>query len=407
MNRPWLKHYDPWVRPYLTYPPHPLHDILSAAASRFPDRHATMFLGKTMTYREVKEGSDRFAGALARLGIGKGDRVGITLPNCPQYVIGAFAILRLGAAIVNINPGWTPRDAQNVAADAGLRTTITLETFTDLLDEGSADQPPPVSIRPDDLAVLQYTVGGTSTPIGAMLTHANIFANVIQTEAFMYGSQPTDERYLLVLPFFNMYAFTAGMMRGTWIGALQILLPKYDPGNVLSAIYDFEPTHFPAVPAIYASLLKHSRARESRLDRVRTYNAGGDAPPKDLMARWEALTTRPLNQGYGLSQTSPVITMTPQLARRRPGTVGLPLPDTDIKIVDLETGLRESPSGEPGELCVAGPQVMAGYWNRPDETSRALRRDDEGRVWFHTGDLAQIDQDGFTTILERNTPCGD
>ena len=297
MNRPWLKHYDPWVRAHLTYPARPLHDILSTAATRFPDRHATMFLGKTMTYREVKEGSDRFASVLAGLGIGKGDRVGIMLPNCPQYLIVAFAILRVGAAIVNINPGWTPLDARNVAADAGIRTTITLETFTDLLDKGSAHELPNVSIQPDDLAVLQYTVGATSIPRGAMLTHANIFANVIQTEAFMYGSQPTEERYLLVLPFFNMYAFTAGMMRGTWIGALQILLPKYDAGKVLSAIYGFAPTHFPAVPAIYASLLKHPRARASRLDRVRMYNAGGDPPPTDLMARWEALTTRPLNQG--------------------------------------------------------------------------------------------------------------
>jgi long-chain acyl-CoA synthetase len=172
---------------------------------------------------------------------------------------------------------------------------------------------------------------------------------------------------------------------------------------VLAAIRDFAPTYVPAVPAIYVSLLNHPRVRTSSLERVRMFNTGGAPCPVDLMRRWESVTTRPLNQGYGLSEASPVTHSTPQQARRRPGTVGLPLPDTDVKIVDVETGTRVLPVGEPGELCVAGPQVSPGYWRRPDDTARMLRADPDGRVWLYTGDIASVDSDGFTTIVRPKT----
>jgi long-chain acyl-CoA synthetase len=191
------------------------------------------------------------------------------------------------------------------------------------------------------------------------------------------------------------------MMMGVWNGALQILIPKYEPEQVLAAIRDFRPTYFPAVPTVFISLLNHPRAGEFHLEAVRTFSSGGAPCPPEVIERWEETFGRPLYEGYGLSETSPVTHTTPQLARRKIGSIGLPLPDTDIKVVDLETGTRDLPLGEAGELCICGPQVMKGYWNRPDETAQALRTHGDGRLWFHTGDVARIDEEGYTTIVQR------
>jgi long-chain acyl-CoA synthetase len=442
-TRPWLRHYDYWVPPHLTYPGRPLSEILDTTAVEVADRTATVFLGAELTFRDIKTRSDRCAIALARRGVGKGDRVGIMLPNCPQYVIAAFAILRLGAIIVNVNPSYTAREVLNVALDSGMRTVITLDrlaplvlavrervgiddvivtslaeysseqaaptrvegtvSLASLIEEvGQADVTPRVTIAPDDVAVLQYTGGTTGVPKGAMLTHGNIFANVIQSETWHYRTyQRGEARYLLVIPYFHIYAFTVGMMCGTWVGGMQILIPQYDVERVLDAIRDYRPTYFPAVPTIFVSLLSHPRVTECGLDQVRICNSGGAPCPLEVIDEFERRIGRTLNEGYGLSETSPVTHSTPQLARRKPGTIGLPLPDTDIKVVDLDTGTRELPGGEVGELCIAGPQVMKGYWNQPEETARALRPDADGRIWFHTGDVARIDDDGFTTIVQR------
>jgi long-chain acyl-CoA synthetase len=441
-DRPWLRHYDYWVPPHLNYPERPLHEILDTAAVEVPDYPATSFLGATLTFAEIKGLSDRLATALGRLGLTKGDRVGIMLPNCPQYMVAAFAVLRHGAIVVNINPTYTAREVLAVANDSGMRLLLTLDALapvavavrhgtaleqvivTSLAEYSPGAAAPPrlegtvaladllasvptaevlrVDIAPDDIAVLQYTGGTTGTPKGAMLTHRNIFANVVQTEAFMYRTKTRgDSTYLLVVPYFHIYAFTVGMMKGVWVGARQVLLPKYDVEQVLGAIREYRPTYFPAVPTVFVSLLSHPRVKQFGLDRVRTFNSGGAPCPVEVIEQWEKTFGRPLNEGYGLSETSPVTHSTPQLALRKPGTIGLPVPDTDLKVVDLETGTRELPLGEPGELCVSGPQVMKGYWRRPDETAQALGRDAEGRVWFHTGDVARIDEDGYTTIVQR------
>jgi long-chain acyl-CoA synthetase len=441
-ERPWLRHYDYWVPPHLTYPERPLHEILDTAAVEVPDHPATSFLGATLTFAQIKALSDRLATSLGRLGLTKGDRVGIMLPNCPQYIVAAFAVLRHGAIVVNVNPTYTAREVLAVANDSGMRLLLTLDALaplalavraetaleqvivTSLAEYSSSAAAPPrlagtvaladllasvpapevlrVDFAPDDIAVLQYTGGTTGTPKGAMLTHRNIFANVVQTEAFMYRTKTRgDSTYLLVIPYFHIYAFTVGMMKGVWVGARQVLLPKYEVEQVLTAIRDYRPTYFPAVPTVFVSLLSHPRAKEFGLERVRTFNSGGAPCPVEVIEQWEKTFGRALNEGYGLSETSPVTHSTPQLALRKPGTIGLPVPDTDIKVVDLETGTRELPLGEPGELCVSGPQVMKGYWRRPDETAQALGRDAEGRVWFHTGDVARIDEDGYTTIVQR------
>jgi len=444
--RPWLKHYDYWVPPRATYPSRPLTEILAATAVDIPDRVATSFFGAELTFLDLKRRSDAFAAALADLGVTQGDRVGIMLPNCPQYIIAAFGILRLGAVVVNINPSYTAREVLVVVADSGIRILITLDALAPLVAgirsqtsierviltslaeyTPQAAAPPSVegtltlagllapqshpatsvpaipAISPDDLAVLQYTGGTTGTPKGAMLTHANIFANVIQTELWTNPVHVLNrtERYLVVIPYFHIYAFTVCMMMGIRIGALQIILPKYDVDQVLDAIRTFRPTYFPAVPTVFVSLLNHPRVTEAGCDLVRLFNSGGAPCPVEVIEAFERKLGRPLNEGYGLSETSPVTHSTPQLARRKPGTIGLPIPDTDMKIVDIETGSREMPVGEAGELCICGPQVMKGYWKRDDESARVLREDAGGRVWFHTGDIARMDADGYTSIVQR------
>jgi len=441
--RPWQQHYDYWVRPHLTYPGRPLADILNISAIEKPDRTATHFLGAELTFADLKRRADAFAASLAGLGIAKGDRVGIMLPNCPQYIFAAFAVLRLGAVVVNINPSYTAREVLTVLTDSGARVVVTLDLLAPLIDtihaqtriehvivtslaeySAAAAAPPRVDgaltlatlmkpvapadiprvhIEPDDLAVLQYTGGTTGTPKGAMLTHGNIWANVVQTEAWTNPAYVTGgaERYLVVIPYFHIYAFSVCMMVGLRVGALQIIHPKYDPEQVLISIRDLRPTYFPAVPTVFVSLLTHPKVSEYGLERVRVFNSGGAPCPVEVMESFEQRIGRPLNEGYGLSETSPVTHSTPQLARRKMGTIGLALPDTDMKIVDVETGTREMPLGEPGELCIAGPQVMKGYWNRADETAAALRTDATGRVWFHTGDIATMDADGYTSIVQR------
>ncbi len=444
--RPWLRHYDYWVPPHLTYPSRPLGDVLAIAAVHRPNGTATHFLGAELTFGDLKQQSDALAVALAELGVAKGDRVGIMLPNCPQYIVATFGILRLGAVVVNVNPSYTPREAAIVAADSGIRAVITLDVLAplvagirtassieqvivtsvaeysaaatppdvidgtlrlcDLLSAGTSRAPGSIAspqIGRDDLAVLQYTGGTTGTPKGAMLTHGNIFANVVQASSWTNPRYALggEERYLVVIPYFHIYAFSVCMMTAIWINAQQIIHPKYDPDQVLASILKFHPTYFPAVPTLFVSLLNHPRVGEFGLDRVRHFNSGGAPCPLEVLIEFERRIGRPLTEGYGLSETSPVTHSTTQLGLRKLGTVGLPMPDTDLKVVDVETGQHELRLGEAGELCIAGPQVMAGYWNKPDETVQALRADSDGRIWFHTGDIAVVDADGFTSIVQR------
>jgi len=423
--RPWHAHYDYWVRPHLNYPRRPLTDILRIAAADVPDKPATAFFGKQMTFAEVKERADKFATALARMGIAKGDRVGVMLPNCPQYLVAVFGILRLGAIVVNVNPLYTAREVGVVANDSGMKILIVLDmllpaaqnacekllivsfmqsaSFEEAIAAVDVPKLPRVEIDAEnDVAVLQYTGGTTGTPKGAMLTHYNIFANVVQSTSLHIPSlRRGDERYLLVIPFFHIYGFTVGLMAGTWLGAMQILIPKYDVDALLSAVRDYRPTYFPAVPTIFISLLNHPKSREYGLDKIRAFNSGSAPLPMEVLEQFEQLTGGMLSEGYGLSEASPVTHNSPSLSVRKPGSVGIPLPDTDQKIVDLSEGTTEVPLGSEGELCIAGPQVMKGYWNRPDETASTIRTDANGTRWLYTGDIATQDADGFTYIVQR------
>lgn len=438
-SKPWLRHYDFWVPEQINYPRQPISQILTIAAAHFAERPATAFLGAHLTYGQIKEQSDRLAAALARLGVGKGDRAGIMLPNCPQYLISFFAIVRLGAVVTNINPIYTPREVEVVARDSGIRVLITLDalapvvqgvraqtaieavittsaqeysaspqgapgppdgtlSFSGLIAGAGAPDLPRVEIDPEeDLAVLQYTGGTTGTPKGAMLTHYNLYANTIQTALWSeYQTQRGEERYLLVIPYFHIYGQTVGMLVGAWHGAMQVLIPKFDVNLVVQAFKQYQPTFFPGVPTLYISLLNHPEVKSCGLERVRRFNSGSAPLPVEVIEKFERFSGTTLYEGYGLTETSPVTHSTPTLARRKPGSIGLPLTGTECKIVDLETGEREVGVGEDGELCIRGPQVMKGYWRKPEETANVIRGG-----WLYTGDVARMDEDGFFYIVQR------
>jgi long-chain acyl-CoA synthetase len=438
-RKPWLRHYDFWAPAEANFPRQPIYHILQLATGRYGDRPASAFLGAQLTFREVKSQVDRLATALHGMGISKGDRVGIMLPNSPQYMIAFFAISRLGAIVVNINPIYTLREVDLVAQDAALRAVITLDALAPLIigvkpnssiehiittsvQEYSAkpDSAPPVPegtlsltalingvaevglprVEIDaeqDVAVLQYTGGTTGVPKGAMLTHYNLYSNAIQTALWAQGvTEPGNERYLMVIPYFHIYGQTVGLLVGAWNGAMQIMIPKFDIEMLLAAIKHYQPTFFPSVPTLYISMLNHPESKNSGLDRVRRYNSGSAPLPVEVLEQFEVLAGSMLYEGYGLTEASPVTHSTPTLAKRKPGSIGLPIPSTECKIVDLETGQQEVPVGETGELCIRGPQVMKGYWNKPEETADTLR---DG--WLYTGDVARMDEDGFFYIVQR------
>lgn len=438
-SKPWLKHYDFWVPAQLNPPRQQLYQILQIASANFRNKPATAFMGAQLSFGQVKAQVDRFATALARLGIAQGDRVGIMLPNCPQYLISFFAIVRLGAIVTNINPIYTPREVALVAQDAGMRAIIVLDlmapvvlgvrdktsieyviatslpeysaapdtappapagtlSFATLINDVTETSYPRVTINPEeDIAVLQYTGGTTGVPKGAMLTHFNLYANVLQS--YNWGREITqrgDERYLMVIPYFHIYGQTVGLLLGAWNGAMQIPVPKFDPDLLIKAIKQYQPTFFPGVPTLYIAMLNHPEIKSCGLEYVRRFNSGSAPLPIEVIERFEQLSGAMLYEGYGLTEASPTTHSTPTLARRKPGSIGLPFPATDCKIVDLETGEREVGVGEDGELCVRGPQVMKGYWNRPDETAIALRNG-----WLYTGDVARMDDDGYFYIVQR------
>ncbi|HEV8482168.1 MAG TPA: long-chain fatty acid--CoA ligase [Blastocatellia bacterium] len=471
-GKPWLKHYDFWVPATATYPRQPLFRALEIGAANYPDRAATIFFGAEISFRSLQDRALRLANALVEFGITRGDRVGIMLPNCPQFPIAFFAVLRAGATVVSINPTYTPREFQRLAVDSGIRILIAMDQMaagvvgalggtniehviitalehympeqvaTHYVSERGADSPNlaavkqaagagsvlnahgtgatahrlssliessaprhfRVDIDPErDIAALQYTGGTTGTPKGAMLTHFNLFANTIQSILWRsYFSTPEGERLLMVIPLFHVYGMTVGMAVGAIQGSTMILIPKFDVNLLIDAIERYRPTFFPAVPTLYVSMLNHPRAAGIDFSSIKYFNSGSAPLPLDVIEKFEALTGCVLRQGYGLSETSPTTHTTSQLGLRKPESCGLPFPDTECKIVDLETGETEMAAGKRGELCIRGPQVMLGYWNQPEETARALRPDPNGGgPWFYTGDIARMDEDGYFYIVQR------
>ncbi|MFC0295976.1 long-chain-fatty-acid--CoA ligase [Geobacillus jurassicus] len=418
---------------YMDIPNKTVCDVLHERAAEFGSQPALTFYDKTMTYAELEAAVNRFTSSLQALGVQKRDRVAIMLPNCPQYVIAYYGILQAGAIVTQVNPMLVERELAYLLKDSGAETIVIYEplysrlaavrgetavkqavtvslgappsvslapgdvTFDEFLARGSGAVRP-VPIEPMyDVAVLQYTGGTTGRSKGAMLTHRNIFANVLQCAEFFKGTfEFGKERYLTVIPLFHVFAMTSGMNLAIYQGAENILLPRFELKEVLETIRDRQPTVFPGVPTMYVAITNTPGVEQYGINSIKTCNSGSAPMPLELMRDFEAKTGAVVLEGYGLSEASPVTHCNPPFAARKPGTVGIGMPLTEYKVVDVATGTQELPPGEVGELIIRGPQVMKGYWNMPEETAVALR---DG--WLYTGDLASIDEEGYVTIVDR------
>lgn len=447
---PWVAHYEQEVPDSLNYSNEPLHTFLENANRQFPNSPALHFMGKTMTYHDLHRETELFSRVLQSLGVVKGDRVAIMLPNCPQAIIAYYATLKIGAVVVQTNPMYMERELEHqlvdsmatvmvcvdlvyekvasVSAKTELKTTI-VTSVKDYLpfpknilyplklrQEGTKinvpqdpavthwselmkrDLPPleEADINPkEDLALLQYTGGTTGLSKGVMLTHFNLVANTEQLRVWCHRVQPGQERLLAVLPFFHVYGMTAAMNLAIHIAANLILIPKFEPEAILKAINKMRPTLFPGAPTMYVGLLNHPELQKYDIGSIEACLSGAAPLPREVQEKFEKMTGGRLVEGYGLTEASPVTHANPIWGRRKNGSIGLPLPDTECRVVDSETG-DTLPVGEIGELAVRGPQVMKGYWNRPEDTAEALN---DG--WLRTGDMATVDDEGYFYIVDR------
>ncbi|MFZ5817565.1 MAG: long-chain-fatty-acid--CoA ligase [Bacillota bacterium] len=435
-SRPWTKFYRPdAARGEIRYPEVPVYRLLEERARQNPELTALAFYGYTVSYGELVAQVNRMARAFLALGLQKGDRVMLMLPNCPAYVVAYYGALKAGGIVAQVNPLYVEREIVHIANDSEARFIVTADLLygkvrqalpqtklervilaeltgspaigpeavflSQLMAEQPADEPG-VEVDPQDVAVLQYTGGTTGMPKGAMLTHFNLVANVVQTEAMLQPSEPGEVRLMTILPLFHSYGMTCCMNLGLWKGYLLVLLPRFEIDQVMQAIRDWKVTHFPGVPTMHVAVLNYPDAEAYGIENLKQVSSGGAAMPVEVAEAYQQRFTARLVEGYGLSEASPVTHTTPTwrdgLYKR--GSIGVPLPDTDVRIVDLESGTRVLGPGEEGELIIAGPQVMRGYWRRPEETAHALREID-GKTWLYTGDVAKMDEEGRFYILDR------
>jgi len=399
----------------------PLHGLLEKAAENNPNKTALVSGSQEITYRELDGLANQFGNAISKFGFGRGERIALLLPNSSQFVVAFFGALKAGTAITTINPLHREREVAYQLLDSGAKAIITLNTLEPLvakakkntqlehiivtapddnaffgLTKEAPSHKPNVSINPDeDLAALQYTGGTTGTPKAAMLTHHNLTANAAQFAAAIKGT--SNDVFLTALPLFHIYGLTTSLTTPVSLGAKMVLLPKFEPAKALEAIQRHKVTVFCGVPTMYQYLLDSPDLNRYNLHSIRVCISGAAPLPPQVQKRFMDVTGGVLAEGYGLSEASPVTHCSPvDRAFIRVGSVGLPLSGTDVRIVDAETDVRTLQAGETGELAVKGPQVMAGYWNRPDETASVLRGG-----WLYTGDIARIDADGYLTIVER------
>ncbi|MCL4440633.1 MAG: long-chain fatty acid--CoA ligase [Firmicutes bacterium] len=448
-QRPWLQIYPAQAKPHLEYSDVSLPRLLEKSVHEFGERTATNFFGARLTYLELLTEVNRLARILADLGVEKGDRVAIMLPNCPQAVIAYYGALRLGAVVVATNPLYVERELEFQLEDSGTETIIVLDLFysrvkavkerthlkhvivTKLQEympfplkfffplkmkrEGKVPHvereqgvhfweermqvtqgpTPSANVKASDLALLQYTGGTTGVAKGAMLTHRNLVANVLQVKEWMLDAEPGKEKMLGVLPFFHVYGMTVAMNLAVTLGAELIILPKFEIKQALKAINKYQPTFFPGAPTMYVAINTYPEVTKYKISSIRSCISGSAPLPVEVQEKFEQLTGGKLVEGYGLTEASPVTHSNPLAGMRKTGTIGLPLPDTECKIVDPAT-FAEVAVGEIGELAVKGPQVMAGYWNRQKATAAAIH---DG--WLLTGDMATMDEDGYFRIADR------
>jgi long-chain acyl-CoA synthetase len=440
------QHPGPWDR---DYPPLSLPDMFEQTAKRVPNAWLIDFMGRKYSYAETRHGVERVACGLARLGIKKGDRVGLFLPNVPHYVAAYYGILRAGATAVNFSPLYTAEELEAQVEDSGTRILFTLSakallpTALEVLENSSLERvivgsiagalPPaksllyrlfkskeiaerpsdprvtafsaliandgrcePVEIDPvQEVALIQYTGGTTGTPKGAMLTHQNLTANARQVDA-LDPEPEAEDRIMGVLPMFHVFANTCVLNRTVRRGGEIVMLPRFDAAQTLKAIERTKVTSMPGVPTMYQALLDHPETAKTDFSSLRVCISGGAPMPAEVKRRFEERTGAKLVEGYGLTESSGVVSTNPYEGLNKSGTIGQPIPGTTVVLVDKEDPTRPPPPGEPGELTVSGPQIMKGYWNRPEADAEVFI---DGRL--RTGDVGLIDEDGYIRIVDR------
>jgi long-chain acyl-CoA synthetase len=458
VDRPWLAHYDPGVPAHIDYPDITLPQLFQRTAERYPDRTCTIFHGRKISYRETQRQIEAFAAGLRRLGIRRGDRVALMLPNVPQFVVAYFGALHAGAVVVPTNPLYTRPELEHQLEDAGATAIVTLDLLFGRLEaalpgthlrtvvvagveealpphlrlpyllkqrrmgvrrvrpggvvrrfrevvtalppvaatlDGGSDGTSKEPAKAGDLALLQYTGGTTGRSKGAMLTHRNLVANALQAFHWQGARDEEEVSILCATPFFHVYGMSIGMNLAVVAGAAMLLVPRWNAKEVASIARKHRPAMFPGVPTMYLALADLPGVGEREFGSLRACISGAAPLPPEVQRRFERVSHARLVEGYGLTEASPVTHCNPVHGDTRPGTIGVPFPDTDAIITHPETW-EPVPLGEVGEMTVRGPQVMAGYWNRPEETLAILR---DG--WLHTGDLSAVDGDGYFRIVDR------
>jgi long-chain acyl-CoA synthetase len=457
-GRPWLASYAPGVPHELPDVEGSLYDLIRSSVEQYGDHVALEFFEKTTTYAELGADIERAAEGLRLMGVQPGDPVAIVLPNCPQHIVAFYAVLRLGAIVVEHNPLYTPRELRHQFEDHGARVVIawdkvveTIQAFPDdvrvahivsvdvtrampfltramlrlpvakaresrealttkvrgttpwgeLVASAPID-PHITSPGVDDVALIQYTSGTTGSPKGATLPHRNLLANAAQSRAWVPEIERGTAVVYAVLPMFHAYGLTLCLTFAMSMGARLVLFPKFDPELVLKVVRKRPPTFLPAVPPIYDRLTKAAAAAGVPLRGIRIAISGAMPLSAEVVEPWEAATGGYLVEGYGLSECSPVLMANPVAPNRKAGTVGLPLPGTECRVVDPDEPTRDVAPGTEGELVVRGPQVFQGYWKKPEETAAVFVEDPAGGApWFRTGDIVSIDAEGFVRIVDR------
>jgi long-chain acyl-CoA synthetase len=452
MEKLWLSSYEPQVPPTIDYPQRPLFVNLEESARKYPDATATIFLNHSMTYKEINDLADRFAAALQQQGVEKGDRVAIYMANCPQFVISYYGALKAGAIVVSFNPLYAAREVEHQLKDSGAETMVVMSRFypivkqvrpntklrrvivtnikeyfpplikllytlarekkggdrqdisgdpntywfQDVLKQAPA-KPMPVDVKPTDTALLLYTGGTTGVAKGAELSHYNVVTNAIACRHWMHDIQEGKEIVLTTLPLYHSYGMTTCMNLSVYAAGAMLLIPNpRDYDDIMKNINKHQPTLFPGVPTMYVAFINYPDLGKYDVKSIRACMSGGAGLPVEVQKQFQELTGARLVEGYGLSEASPVTHANPVYGQNKIGTIGLPWPDTEAKIVDLETGEKELTVGEVGELIIRGPQVMKGYWNMPEETANTLRNG-----WLYTGDIARMDEEGYFQIVDR------
>ncbi|MGA3083441.1 MAG: AMP-binding protein [Thermodesulfobacteriota bacterium] len=439
-EKPWLKHYESQVPHSIAYPESSIQRFLLDTVTNHPDYTAISFNEIDITYKDLNERVNRLAQALQKRGVEKGDRIAFLLVNSPTYVIAFFAVLKLGAIVVNMSVGIQGEELTRCLNDSGAKIVVTLDLFAQnlyqvigktgvktvilhsifglekkiSLKEGAPHpqifqkvlssvqtaEEPAIRVASQDVAVLQYSSGSTGAPKAATLTHFNIVASVLQSDAWMGVEEAGNAAVLCVIPFFHVFGMSACLLVSVFKGYRMVLLPRIDPMDILSLMKineHYQPISFPVVPSLWAAILSlPSEVVGPQLSSVQVATSGGAALPAWVHDRYEELTGRKIIEAYGLSEASGATHFTPSPSGGPRDSIGLPSPDTEVRIMDIETGQRECAVSEIGELVVKGPQIMQGYWNNQDLTSTALRNG-----WLYTKDLARMDEQGFFYLVDR------